>query len=83
MQFEAIEVPKALTPRQREVHNAIVDFVEREGFVPTIRNLMTVCGGHSTHGMHEMLGKLESKGYIRRQPWGKRSVIVAIGIDAP
>jgi len=56
----------SLTRRQRDVLGAIVRYIEREGFSPTIRELAEEIGvaGHFT--VVEHLEQLEDKGFIAR-----------------
>ena len=67
---------KALTNRQREVLQAIVDYRAARGYSPTLRELGAILGIGSTNGVNDNLKAIERKGYIRRDPIVARGIVV-------
>ncbi|HEX6971176.1 MAG TPA: transcriptional repressor LexA, partial [Limnochordia bacterium] len=65
-----------LTPRQRQ----ILEFIKREvgakGYPPSVREIGQAVGLSSSSTVHGHLGKLEAKGYIRRDPTKPRAIEV-------
>lgn len=63
-----------LSPRQK----LILEFIEREvaekGYPPSVREIGEAVGLASSSTVHGHLGKLESKGYIRRDPTKPRAI---------
>jgi repressor LexA len=49
----------------------IRDFMSRQGYPPTVRELADMSGQASTAGVHKMLNTLVEKGYISRRGKGK------------
>lgn len=58
---------KKLTPRQREVLQAILDFRAEKGYAPSIRELGRMLGISSLRGVTVHLAALEKKGWIERE----------------
>lgn len=64
-----------LTERQREVLDFIKDFIQREGYPPTVREI----GAHfgfAPRSITDHLRAIEKKGYIRRKSLKPRSIEV-------
>ncbi|HHT27098.1 MAG TPA: transcriptional repressor LexA [Firmicutes bacterium] len=63
-----------LSPRQK----LILEFIEREvaekGYPPSVREIGEAVGLASSSTVHGHLGKLENKGYIRRDPTKPRAI---------
>jgi repressor LexA len=55
-----------LTDRQREALDIIRDFIEEEGYPPTVRELADTMGISGPKGAKEYMDILERKGYIER-----------------
>lgn len=55
-----------LTKRQNDIFHFIREYLEREGFPPTIQEICDAFGFASTNGVSQTLQALERKGYIRR-----------------
>jgi repressor LexA len=64
----------ALTARQREVYEFIVERFERAGRPPTMRELGSALGITSTNGVRCFLEALETKGFIERDPGLARGI---------
>ncbi len=57
---------KAITETQEKVFQVITDFVEEQGFPPTIREIMSLMGYSSVNNVQRILSVLENRGYINR-----------------
>ncbi len=64
----------SLTPKQSQVFNFIDNFIEREGFAPTQRQIADHFGFRSLGTVQDYLGRLEQQGYLTRVWNGKRSL---------
>ncbi|MBF0143066.1 MAG: transcriptional repressor LexA [Magnetococcales bacterium] len=64
---------KGLSPILRNTLGAIRDFSLREGISPTMQELADILGV-SRPTIHEQIGNLERKGYVRRKPRRARSL---------
>lgn len=58
---------RGITERQRQVLRFIQDFISKEGFPPTLREIGNNFGMKSTNGVNDHLVALEKKGFIRRR----------------
>ncbi len=65
---------KSLTERQRYFLDLIYDFIQRRGYPPTVRELLSLTGKRSVAGVQKFLSALERKGYIRRSPGCSRGI---------
>lgn len=65
-----------LTPRQRQILNFIKEEVVSKGYPPAVREIGHAVGLKSSSTVHAHLGKLEEKGYIRRDPTKPRAIEV-------
>lgn len=63
-----------LTPRQKEILGYIKREVLKKGYPPSVREIGQAVGLSSSSTVHGHLGKLESKGYIRRDPTKPRAI---------
>ena len=57
---------RALTGRQKQVLDCIIDYQREHGFSPSIRDLCEMTGLRSSSSIHFHLKTLEEKGYIER-----------------
>ncbi|MER2519782.1 MAG: transcriptional repressor LexA [Bdellovibrionales bacterium] len=64
-----------LTPTQEAVLRAITAFKDRRGVAPTVQELADVLSIQPP-SVHEMLGRLQEKGYIQREPRKARTMTV-------
>lgn len=55
-----------LSPRQREMLDFIVSYIDQHGVAPTYRDMGRALGIKSTNGVSDHLKALERKGYIER-----------------
>lgn len=63
-----------LTSRQREILSYIKREVLSKGYPPSVREIGQAVGLSSSSTVHGHLGKLEEKGYIRRDPTKPRAI---------
>lgn len=63
-----------LTPRQAEIFRFIKSEVLKKGYPPSVREIGQAVGLSSSSTVHGHLGKLEEKGYIRRDPTKPRAI---------
>lgn len=63
-----------LTPRQAEVLQLIVDFLQATGFPPTRAEIARQLGFRSANAAEEHLRALERKGYIEMLPGASRGI---------
>jgi len=71
-----------LTPRQREIFRFIKSEVMKKGYPPSVREIGSAVGLSSSSTVHGHLGKLEEKGYIRRDPTKPRAIEVVYDREA-
>ena len=62
--MEDIDFNKLPTITQAKLYYAIKDFIEENGFSPTIRELNDILGKHSPGTIYPCLKILKRKGYI-------------------
>ena len=63
-----------LTPRQEQILSFIRQEVQKRGYPPSVREIGQAVGLSSSSTVHGHLGKLEDKGYIRRDPTKPRAI---------
>jgi repressor LexA len=63
-----------LTGRQQEIWNFLVDYVDRHGYPPTVREIGEHVGLASPSTVHAHLANLERAGYLRRDPTKPRAL---------
>ncbi|MDT8420668.1 MAG: transcriptional repressor LexA [Desulfuromonadales bacterium] len=69
----------ALTQRQQQVYDFIVDHVASHGFPPTLQEIARHLGVVGNLGVIRHLAALEKKGYIRREKGSSRGIALARG----
>ncbi|MFS8544233.1 MAG: transcriptional repressor LexA [Limnochordales bacterium] len=74
---------KDLTPRQRQILEFIKREVQQRGYPPSVREIGQAVGLSSSSTVHGHLGKLEEKGYIRRDPTKPRAIEILEPGGAP
>jgi repressor LexA len=80
-----------LTGRQREIWSFLVDYVDRHGYPPTVREIGAAVGLASPSTVHAHLANLERAGLLRRDPTkpralelvGRAKAAEAITVEAP
>jgi repressor LexA len=63
-----------LTARQQEIWDFLVDYVERHGYPPTVREIGEAVGLASPSTVHAHLANLERAGVLRRDPTKPRAL---------
>ena len=63
-----------LTGRQQEIWNFLVDYVDRHGYPPTVREIGEAVGLASPSTVHAHLANLERAGWLRRDPTKPRAL---------
>jgi repressor LexA len=63
-----------LTGRQQEIWDFLVDYVDRHGYPPTVREIGEQVGLASPSTVHAHLANLERAGYLRRDPTKPRAL---------
>lgn len=65
-----------LPPKQREVLEQIMCFINETGYPPSIQQLCQICGVSSTSTIHHHMSALRKKGFIDWDPAAKRSITI-------
>jgi repressor LexA len=68
-----------LSPRQKQILEVIKRHVFEKGYPPSVREIGAEVGLASSSTVHAHLGKLEAKGYIRRDPTKPRAIELLTG----
>src|SRR6185369_8980067 len=63
-----------LTGRQREIWSFLVEYVDRHGYPPTVREIGEAVGLASPSTVHAHLANLEKAGMLRRDPTKPRAL---------
>ena len=63
-----------LTGRQQEIWNFLVDYVDRHGYPPTVREIGDAVGLASPSTVHAHLANLERAGLLKRDPTKPRAL---------
>jgi repressor LexA len=63
-----------LTARQQEIWQFLVDYVDRHGYPPTVREIGEAVGLASPSTVHAHLANLERSGLLRRDPTKPRAL---------
>jgi repressor LexA len=74
---------RELTERQRQVLEFIKGQVREKGYPPSVREIGEAVGLRSSSTVHGHLRRLESKGYIRRDPTKPRAIEIIEDGDQP
>ena len=65
---------KDLTDRQKDIFQFIKRSVNEKGYPPSVREIGNAVGLQSSSTVHGHLAKLETKGYIKRDPTKPRAI---------
>src|ERR671918_3042886 len=68
-----------LTARQQEIWGFLVEYVDRHGYPPTVREIGEAVGLASPSTVHAHLANLERAGLLRRDPTKPRALEVLAG----
>ncbi|MEE8550735.1 MAG: S24 family peptidase [Gemmatimonadota bacterium] len=73
-------MPEVLSPIERRIYVYLVDYLKRETYQPSIREIGSRFGIRSTKTVTEHLQSLQRKGYLDRTPSRSRALKI-IGLD--
>lgn len=75
---------KKISKRQEDILSFIKEEVKKKGYPPSVREIGEAVGLASSSTVHGHLARLESKGYIRRDPTKPRAIEILDpdGLDA-
>ena len=65
---------KALTRKQKESYQCILNYMKEHGYPPTVREFGELIGVKSTSSAFSRIKQLEQIGYIRRIPASPRAI---------
>lgn len=68
---------KPLSVRQQQIFDFIVEEIQRRGYAPTVREIVSHVGDKSPTSVHRHLKTLESRGYLIREANKSRSIRLA------
>jgi repressor LexA len=68
------EETTVLTARQQEIWGFLVEYVDRQGYPPTVREIGEAVGLRSPSTVHAHLAQLERAGLLRRDPTKPRAI---------
>ena len=69
-----------LTGRQQEIWDFVVEYVDRHGYPPTVREIGEAVGLASPSTVHAHLAQLQDKGYLKRDTSKPRAIEVALEV---
>ena len=72
-----------LSKKEKEVYDYICATIEENGYSPSVRDIRDNLGIKSTSTVHSYLGKLEEKGYIRKEDGKSRTLTLEGGVKSP
>src|SRR4249919_3537788 len=70
----ATEEAGMLTPRQQQIWDFLVEYVDRHGYPPTVREIGEAVGLASPSTVHAHLANLERAGLLKRDPTKPRAI---------
>lgn len=73
-------MPEALTLIERRIYNYLIDYLKRETYQPSVREIGSRFGIRSTKTVTEHLQSLQRKGYLDRTPSRSRALRI-LGLD--
>ena len=63
-----------LTKKEKVVFDYLVQYIEENGYAPSVRDIVASLGIKSTSSVHLYLHNLEAKGFIEQDPGKKRTL---------
>ena len=60
--------------QQEKIYNIIKDFINKNGYAPTVREIGKIAGLNSSSTVHSHLTVLESEGYIKSEKGKSRTI---------
>ena len=71
-------MPAILYPRERQLLDFIMQFIQRHGFAPTLKEIGEAVGMASPATVHEHIDKLRQKGFIRKLDGTARGLEIVV-----
>lgn len=71
-------MPAVLYPRERQLLDFIIQFTQRHGFAPTLKEIGDAMGTKSPATVHEHIDKLRQKGFIKKLDGTARGLEVVV-----
>ena len=71
-------MPAVLYPRERQLLDFIIQFTQRHGFAPTLKEIGEAMGTNSPATVHEHIDKLRQKGFIKKLDGTARGLEVLV-----
>lgn len=65
-----------MTNSEREIYAAIKEFITRNGYSPTVREIGEIVGLKSSSSVHDYLLRIKEQGYITFEPYQPRTLRV-------
>jgi len=72
-----LQMTPVLYPKQKRILDFLIQFIGKNGYAPTLRQVADVVGVNSLATVHEHLDSLEEKGFITRGKYGTRSISIS------
>ncbi len=70
-----------LYPRERQILEFVAQYIQRQGYAPTLKEIGEAVGLSSVATVHEHVVKLETKGYIKKIVGSKRGIEVIRDVE--
>lgn len=71
-------MPAVLYPRERQLLDFIIQFSQRHGFAPTLKEIGDAMGTKSPATVHEHIDKLRQKGFVKKLDGTARGLEVVV-----
>lgn len=65
---------KPLTPKQLKIYRIIIEFIDKKGYSPTLREIAHLANLKSPATIQSHLNNLLDKGYITFEPYKNRTI---------
>lgn len=69
-----------LAPKQKQIYDYIVEYMENNGFAPSYREIQDAMGYKSISTVFQELDAIEKKGFIERPIPGSPRAILVVGM---
>jgi repressor LexA len=73
-----MDIKQDLSKRQREIFDFIGNYLGSHGYPPTVREIGKAVGLHSSSTVHAHLAKLETLGFLKRDPAKPRAMEILV-----
>jgi len=72
---------REMSDKQKRVYEYLKEFIEANGYPPSVREIGAAVGLRSTSTVHGYLQRLEKRGLIRRDPSRNRAIDLTEGVE--